>query len=129
MSKKEKFKIMRVQDIGYRVYGEIQATTDGNDLALAWFDPNDYDDEPDIKAEDAEFIIDYGRARVQIRPTEVKYVTATTCRTADDMLDFDAHVEFLRRERQGLREFSEDTHPELYEMINEAFKDLEEKDN
>ncbi len=118
---------MRVQDIGYRVYGEIQATTDGNDLALAWFDPEAYDD-PELEKEEPEFIIDYGRARVQIRPGQVKYVTATTCRTADDMLDFDAHVEFLRRESQGLWEFSKDTHPELHEMIDEAFKEWEEKE-
>jgi hypothetical protein len=115
---------MRVQDIGYRVYGEIQATTDGKDLALAWFDTEAYDD-PELEKEEPEFIIDYGRARVQIRPGQVKYVTAITCRTADDMLDFDAHVEFLRWESQGLWEFSGDTHPELHTLVTKAFAEYE----
>ena len=83
-----------VENVAYRVLGELFAKHGGDDIGYAYWSQEDcvaYGESPD----DEEFIIDFSENRLIIRPNQVKYVTAKSCRKADNWLSFKKHIEWL----------------------------------
>jgi hypothetical protein len=84
-----------VEDIGYRVLGELFAKHGGEYLFIAYWSPDDLVIEEGDDADDVEFIIDFGDSRLSIRPNMATYITDKSIECASDWTQVKAHIEWM----------------------------------
>jgi hypothetical protein len=84
-----------VEDIGYRVLGELFAKHGGEYLFIAYWSPEDLVIEEGDDADDVEFIIDFGDSRLSVRPNMANYITAKSIECASDWTQVKAHIEWM----------------------------------